>query len=322
MRVKTKKPVIWSLGICVVLLLIVFISFKPVFTKNKLTHVFTNSFGDQILNRPIDAVIIDKIIFVSDSGKNRIVKFNLKGEFLGSFGKEGNKLGELNRPMHVSSDHAGNILVSEFLNDRIQVFSKEGKSIRIIGKSGNGPGEFDAPAAAVVDTKGNIYVADFYNQRIQKLSQNGTFMTQWGLTRSKSIKREQFNYPTDIEFFPDGGFVVADAYNDRVKVYDHEGTLDSVFGGFFGLNIPGSWKGWFNVATGVSISPTELIYVSDFYNHRIQVFTRKGHFISVFGQKGSGQGQLNLPTDVAFGPNGEIYVIDYGNNRIQRWTIK
>jgi len=276
------------------------------------------SFGAGFLRGPIDAVVIDKILYVSDSGNHRIVKFSLNGHLLGSFGKEGNKPGELNRPMHLSSDQDGNILVSEFLNDRIQVFSKKGKSIRLIGKSGSGPGEFDAPAAAV-DAEGNIYVADFYNQRIQKLSKNGTFIRQWGTTKSKGIMRKKFNYPTDIALFPDGGFVVADAYNDRVKVYKIDGTLDTVFGGLFGLNIRGSWQGWFNVATGVSIPPSGLIYVSDFYNHRIQIFTRNGNFVSVFGKKGTGKGELNLPTDVTFGPNGKIYVVDYGNNRIQIW---
>jgi DNA-binding beta-propeller fold protein YncE len=65
------------------------------------------------------------------------------------------------------------------------------------------------------------------------------------------------------------------------------------------------------------VTPEEVVYVADFQNHRIQVFSREGAFLTAFGSHGSDPGQFNRPTDLDFGPDGRIYVVDSGNDRIQ-----
>ncbi len=90
-----------------------------------------------------------------------------------------------------------------------------------------------------------------------------------------------------------------------------------------GLGIPGWWPGWFRVATGVTVGPAGRVYVADFYNNRIQVFSAAGAFLGQFGGWASTSGQLELPTDVAVGADGTIYVVDFGHDRIavfqQEW---
>ena len=59
------------------------------------------------------------------------------------------------------------------------------------------------------------------------------------------------------------------------------------------------------------------IYVADFENHRIQVFTARGRLAAVIGSQGGGRGQLERPTDLDIAPDGRIFVVDFGNDRVQ-----
>lgn len=61
----------------------------------------------------------------------------------------------------------------------------------------------------------------------------------------------------------------------------------------------------------------------DTFNHRIQKFTRKGKFISLWGTEGFGNGEFKFPGDISTNKdNGHVYVADTGNNRIQEFTRK
>ena len=123
-----------------------------------------------------------------------------------------------------------------------------------------------------------------------------------------------------MAILPDGGAVVADAYNNRIQIFGPDGSYRTKWGGPLGLGIPGWWPGWFRVATGVAVGPAGRVYVADFYNNRIQVFSAAGAFLGQFSgsasASASASGQLDLPTDVAVGPDGTIYVVDFGHDRI------
>lgn len=58
------------------------------------------------------------------------------------------------------------------------------------------------------------------------------------------------------------------------------------------------------------------VYVSDFYNHRIQRFDREGRFLGEWGERGRTRGRFRYPTGIAVGQN-EVYVADAFNHRIQ-----
>jgi len=68
---------------------------------------------------------------------------------------------------------------------------------------------------------------------------------------------------------------------------------------------------------GIRTGPDQNVYVVDNGNHRIQVFTPAGEYLTEFGSQGRGEGQLSFPSDLVFAPNGNIYVSDSLNHRIQ-----
>ena len=84
----------------------------------------------------------------------------------------------------------------------------------------------------------------------------------------------------------------------------------------------GSGRGQFNYPRDVAIDRRGLVYVTDCWNHRIQIFTPEGQYLSQFGTKGSGIGQLDYPEGIIIDDNNLIYVTEQGDNhRISIFTI-
>jgi len=104
---------------------------------------------------------------------------------------------------------------------------------------------------------------------------------------------------------------VANTENHRITVYNTtSGALVREWGG------QGTTNGKFNMPNGVAIGPDNNVYVSDTFNHRIQVFTQEGTFLRQWGSQGAGDGQLNFPAHLDFDGAGNLYVADSNNNRI------
>lgn len=257
-------------------------------------------------------------VFIADSRNNRIQVFDQDGGFRRQFGKPGEGLGQLGRPMNLRIAN-GELYVAEYWNDRIQVFGLDGTPRRIIGSSGGDPGQFEAPGGVAVASNGDLFVADFYNQRVQHLRPDGSFVAQWGTTGEIGIRAGTFNYPTDVAMGPDGRVFVGDGYNDRVQVFAPDGDFQRKWGGPFGMNIFGPFNGWFATVTSLTIDANGAVFVADFYNHRIQKFDAEGGFLTAFGERGSGPGQFTYVTAIAVAEDGAIFAADFGNNRILKW---
>ena len=60
-----------------------------------------------------------------------------------------------------------------------------------------------------------------------------------------------------------------------------------------------------------------FVYVSEYENHRISVFTSLGQFVTSFGKWGSGPGEFKYPRGITVDGCGVVYVSDWGNNRVQ-----
>ena len=63
------------------------------------------------------------------------------------------------------------------------------------------------------------------------------------------------------------------------------------------------------------------MYVAEYNNHRIQVFTPEGQYLRMFGSKGAGPGELCVPAGVAI--NGDrVYVAEITNNRVSVFSTE
>ncbi|MEX2472656.1 MAG: 6-bladed beta-propeller, partial [Gemmatimonadota bacterium] len=228
--------------------------------------------------------------------------------------------GKLRRPMHLELVGDSLLYVPEYLNDRIQRFHLDGAPAGTIAEDTvTAEGLLDAPGGVAVVPEGDeVWIADFFHHRVAVYGRDGRYRRRVGSSGRGVPGR--LHYPTDVAFGPDGTAYVADAYNHRIQRFSRDGRRLDSWGGPLGLGLPGPWKGWFSVATGVHVDARGRVFVADFYNDRVQVFGPAGDFVAEWGGAGSGDGAFDRPTDTATGPGGRVYVVDFGNDRIQVFT--
>ena len=132
----------------------------------------------------------------------------------------------------------------------------------------------------------------------------------------------QLSSPHGIAIAPEGSLFVADTNNNRIQHFSTDGQIIKEWGSFADINVGAAPIGTFNQPWALALSPDgKYIYVADTWNHRIQMFTRDGTPIKMWGAP------LYDPTttdpDVFWGPRGiavdaqgRVFVVDTGNKRI------
>lgn len=108
-------------------------------------------------------------VFVSDSGGDRILRYDAEGNLVLEWGTEGTGEGELDGPRGLALDGA-TLFVAEENNDRVQRFTTAGGYLTRWGSTGSAPGEFSGPRDVAVDPQGDVFVLDAGNHRVQKFS--------------------------------------------------------------------------------------------------------------------------------------------------------
>ena len=156
-----------------------------------------------------------------------------------------------------------------------------------------------------MDSEGYVYVSDSYNHRIQKFTSDGNFITKWG---KEGDGEGEFDIPRGIAVGPEGNVYVADGMpepkgeeaevyvaesNHRIQKFTPDGAFITEWGSW-GTS-PGQMSNPRNVAVGV-VNGTVYVYVTEFYNNRIQVFLKKPICCQMRGQSLSLA--VNHPEDV------------------------
>lgn len=129
------------------------------------------------------------------------------------------------------------------------------------------------------------------------------------------------NAPRGLAAAPDGSLYVADSRSHRIQHFSPNGELLHSWGGFALSGPDAAPPGSFNEPWGVAVSPDgSRVYVADTWNHRIQVFTADGGFITQWGHPGFGQTADPYgywgPRGIAVDSLGRVYLADTGNKRV------
>ena len=118
--------------------------------------------------------------------------------------------------------------------------------------------------------------------------------------------------PLDVAFSDAGEMFVAVCNSHCVYVMNKQYTILHTIGT---KGISGSGNLQFNNPSGIAIRG-DVVYVTEYSNHRVQKFTTTGEFISTFGSQGSCVEHLYNPRGICIDPEGKVYVCDQSNNRI------
>jgi YD repeat-containing protein len=277
-------------------------------------------------------------VWVSDTLNSRLEEFNSKGEFVRTAGSPGEGVGQFGTTYGVTVDSKGNVWATDTGNDRVEEFSGAGVFVKMFGwgvsngeaklqtctsacragLAGSGNGEFSTPEGIAVDSKGNIFVADRGNRRVQEFNES----LAWVRNISKTEEKEG---PFYLNVDSSGNLWVAyswDSQNQIAEFNTSEGKVIRMWG------IEGSAAGQLKDPYGVAVGAEGDVWVSEYGNSRVQVFTPLGEYLYGFGSKGNGPGQFSeAPHGLAFFGS-SIYVLDSGvfyentgNSRIEKWQL-
>lgn len=161
-------------------------------------------------------------VHVADEYLQKILTFDLDGNFIDEWGSAGSRQGEFDTPSGLAIDSDGNIYVSDTYNHRVQVFTSEGEFIRTFGNKGSSNGELNMPWRLSIGPDSNVYVADWGNDRVSTFTNEGDFVAIFGESGSGPA---QFNKPADVVSDTLGNIYVCDWGNERVQVLDNKGVF-------------------------------------------------------------------------------------------------
>lgn len=126
------------------------------------------------------------------------------------------------------------------------------------------------------------------------------------------------HHPSGVDFDTTGRFImIADQSNHRIQVFDsveHKPLCAYGQKGFGAQQM--------DMPCDVVVSHDNLVVVSDFLNHRLQILqflprTMELRHLHVFGSKGTGEAQFRFPKGLTITENGQLLVCDSGNHRVQ-----
>ncbi len=216
------------------------------------------------------------LVFVADTGRDRIRVFGASGMLVAQWGGEGPLAGEFQSPSAVAWSRAGldapsRVYVADTGNNRVQVFDPDGEFRGQWGSAGQGQGQFDSPRGIAVDNTGRVYVADTGNDRIQVFDSDGNFVRAWGTSGNGD---EMLDRPAGISVRDaDNAIFVADSGNNRIQQFSPDGVL--VRSNFGAVTGPA-----YNGPMSVSAGAAGEIFVGDTGNDRVVALSAEGVLIA------------------------------------------
>jgi tripartite motif-containing protein 71 len=163
-----------------------------------------------------------------------------------------------------------NVYVPDSANGRLQVLTQSGNELHGFpvpcGTTQHNPAAYNGCTGVTVNrTTGTIYAASINQRRVNVFSPAGTLVTTIGATAPGG----SLGQPFDTALSPDGSILyVTEVRNNRVSEFN---PLNGAYLGSWGS--AGSAHGDFIEPMGIVVDTSGNIYVNDYGNDRIEVFT-------------------------------------------------
>ena len=226
-------------------------------------------------------------IYIADMNNNRVQVFSCNGDCLFMFSEK------MNTPLGICV-FQNTVFVTQLGSHCVNMYELEGKLMKSVGSNGNGEAQFNCPHGVdVSDINHNVYVCDWYNNRVQILTEELKYHSMLGI--------DLFTHPRDIKVTRDRLFVL-DESDPCMFIFNSEHLLINR------IITRGSGK-LTNNPYSFDIDRDYNIIMSDYNNHCVYVFNRKGEQIHKLGKQGQGIGEFYYPWGIVLDYTGRIIVV-------------
>jgi PKD domain/RTX calcium-binding nonapeptide repeat (4 copies)/NHL repeat len=288
------------------------------------------------LNRP-EGVAVDAAgnVYIADSSNHRVRKVDTAGVittfagtgvpgFSGDTGQA--SAAQLNFPIGVAADGAGNVYIGDTDNHRVRKVSPAGVITTLAGTGVAGfsgdtgqasAAQLDSPRGVAVDGAGNVYIGDFFNHRVRKVNPAGVITTLAGTGvpgfsgDTGQASAAQLRFPRDVAADAAGNVYIADGDNHRVRKVDPAGVITTLAGtgvqGFSG-DTGQAALAQLRSPRGVAADPIGTVYIADTNNHRVRKVSAVAPTAAFSANPTSGNAPLTVSFDASASsdPNGTI----------------
>ena len=116
-----------------------------------------------------EGVAVDKDgnLYVTDTLNDRVEMFDADGEFISTFGKNGDGPADFERPKGIATDCDGHIWVVDAAQSLVKVFNRQGQLLIYFGGVGNFPGQFMGPWGIAIGPSNEVVVSETFPGRVQ-----------------------------------------------------------------------------------------------------------------------------------------------------------
>ncbi|GAB5499568.1 MAG: peptidyl-alpha-hydroxyglycine alpha-amidating lyase family protein [Pseudohongiellaceae bacterium] len=198
---------------------------------------------------------------------------------------------------NVTIDQDGYIYAFHRSEPPVLKFDSEGNLVDTFGSD-----FVNRPHGFRVTPDGEIWATDYHRQQghtITRIDTNGRILLRLGARGFTGNGPNTFNGPADVAQAPNGDFFVADGHwNNRIVKYDNSGRYMMEWGS------KGAGPGQLDLPHSIVIDRRGRVLVGDRSNHRIQIFTQNGEYITEWDQFG-------WPSGLFIDDNDILYVADY-----------
>jgi len=268
--------------------------------------------GDAIATPPLEpANVLYSPIRIAEGGDGRLYVTDSKSNslfILENLLTEA-ELQDLDQPLGVAVDSAGNIYVGNDGRNNVEVYDSAGNKIRDIGV-----GTIQMPNDLALDMAGNLYVADSMANNVQVYAPNGQLL--------RTIGDGLLQFPVSVSLaygVPGGGggeLYVADQGHTKIQVFSLSGSPIRAYGTRLELEET-DWHGKFVQIQSLAVDQMGRLHVLDSALSRVQILDAvSGDYIDSYASMGTAEGQLYLPLDITITAGNQTMVTNNGNHRI------
>jgi sugar lactone lactonase YvrE len=236
---------------------------------------------------------------------------------------------QLNNPLGVAVDRAGNVFIADADNFRIRKVAVDGTISTVAGTGVSGYTGDGGPAvqakigevvAMSVDGAGNLYLDDFFNA-IRKVSAAGIITTL--VTTNGPVINGHPDLPMGIAADFAGNLYVADTYKLQVRRIATNGSIEIVAGnGAFGSSGDGgpARDAQLNSPDAVAVDAAGNLYIGSGLHFQVRKVAVDGTISTIYAGDAQ-QGTSGASVGVAADSAGTVYMTDYIRRGIRRFGL-